>query len=180
MTQWRLRCRECNQPKPPRVLTNYHGLGKDNDVLGFAPTGCTESETSASHDAAPHPPNGSTSFKLSPTYEARESLKTIFVLPFSRPLQRPPMGLARLSVEKQNPTPTCQTPFSHPFFILHLILLQASGMRSVAAGKVSALAPAPAAAIRSSKCGHLELRHAAAAVTVESMKRSVPRPRQLK
>lgn len=32
MTQWRLRCRERNQPKPPRVLMNYRGLGKDNDM----------------------------------------------------------------------------------------------------------------------------------------------------
>ena len=32
MTQWRLLCRKCNQPKPPQVLMNYCGLGKDNDL----------------------------------------------------------------------------------------------------------------------------------------------------
>lgn len=34
--EWRLLCRKRNQPKPPQVLMNYSGLGKDNDLSVFA------------------------------------------------------------------------------------------------------------------------------------------------
>lgn len=82
--------------------------------VSFAPSGCTENKTGVSRRAAPHLPNGSTSFMLCRTYPRHgfHLLKKIFVLLFFQALHRPLKGLCWLFVGwkiKSNKVPMCRT-----------------------------------------------------------------------
>lgn len=82
--------------------------------VSFAPSGCTENRTGVSRRAAPHPPNGSTSFMLSRMYSRHGShlLKKIFVLLFFQALHWPRRALADCFLvgwKRKSKCPLCRT-----------------------------------------------------------------------